>query len=77
MVNTTLSFVQNMGGGFIIVLLLFSLAYFVLWVYCLVDAIRSNFKDQNMKLIWVLILLFAHGLGPIAYLILGKGSKTT
>lgn len=77
MINTTLSFVQNMGGGFIAVLLLFSLAYFILWVYCLVDAIRSDFKDQNMKLIWVLILLFAHGLGPIAYLILGKGSKTT
>lgn len=77
MINTTLSFVQNMGGGFIIVLLLFSLAYFILWVYCLVDAIRSDFKDQNMKLIWVLILLFAHGLGPIAYLILSKGSKTT
>lgn len=75
MINTTLSFVQNMGGGFIAVLLLFSLAYFILWVYCLVDAIRSDFKDPNMKLIWVIILLFAHGLGPIAYLVLGKGSK--
>lgn len=72
-----LNFVQNLGGGAIIILLLFSLAYFVLWVYCLVDAIRSNFKDSNMKLIWVIILLFAHGLGPIAYLILGRGSKTT
>lgn len=77
MINTTLSFVQNMGGGFIVVVLLFSLAYFILWVYCLVDAIRSDFKDQNMKLIWIIILLFAHGLGPIAYLILSKGSKTT
>lgn len=73
----TLNFVQNLGGGAITILLLFSLAYFVLWVYCLVDAIRSNFKDSNMKLIWVIILLFAHGLGPIAYLILGRGSKTT
>ena len=77
MINTTLSFVQNMRGGFIVVVLLFSLAYFILWVYCLVDAIRSDFKDQNMKLIWIIILLFAHGLGPIAYLILSKGSKTT
>lgn len=73
---TTL-FVQNLGGGAIIILLLFALAYFILWVYCLIDAIRSDFKDPNMKLIWVIILLFAHGLGPIAYLILGKGSKTT
>jgi hypothetical protein len=73
----TLTFVQNMGGAFLIVLLLFSLAYFVLWVYCLIDVIRSDFKDQNMKLIWVIILLFAHVLGPIAYLILARGSKAT
>lgn len=77
MVNTTLAFVQNMGGGFMIVLLLFLLVYFILWVYCLIDAIRSDFKDPNMKLIWVVILLFAHGFGPIAYLVLGKGSKMT
>jgi hypothetical protein len=73
----TLTFVQNMGGAFLIVLLLFSLAYFVLWLYCLIDVIRSNFKDQNMKIIWVIVLLFAHVLGPIAYLILGRGSKAT
>ncbi|GAA0877499.1 hypothetical protein GCM10009119_04670 [Algoriphagus jejuensis] len=72
-----LAFIQNMGGGGIVTILLFSLAYFILWVYCLVDALRSNFKDPNMKLIWVIILLFAHGLGPITYLILGKNSKTT
>lgn len=70
-------FIHNMSGGVIVVVLLISIAYFILWVYCLVDVIRSDFKDSNMKLIWVVILLFAHGLGPIAYLILGKGSKTT
>ncbi|WP_255501989.1 PLD nuclease N-terminal domain-containing protein [Algoriphagus sp. AK58] len=70
-----LSFIQNMGGGFLLIILLFSLAYFILWVYCLIDVIKSNFKDQNMKLIWVVILLFAHVFGPLAYLILGKNSK--
>lgn len=73
----SLGFIQNMGGGFLVVLLAFSLAYFVLWVYCLVDVINGKFKDPNMKVIWVIILLFAHGLGPIAYLILGKNSKNT
>ncbi|MDX5340544.1 MAG: PLD nuclease N-terminal domain-containing protein [Cyclobacteriaceae bacterium] len=70
-----IAFIQNMGGGFLIVLLIFSLAYLALWVYCLVDVINGKFKDPNMKIIWVIILLFAHGLGPIAYLILGKNSK--
>jgi len=73
----TINFIQNMGGVGFLFFTLFGIAYFILWVYCLVDAIRSDFKDQNMKLIWVIILLFAHGLGPIAYLILGKNTKTT
>lgn len=73
----SLAFSQNIGGGFLIILLGFSLAYFFLWIYCLIDVIRSNFKDQNMKLVWVLILLFAQVIGPIGYLILGKNSKTT
>lgn len=67
-------FIQNMGGGFII-LFLFSILYFIFWVYCLVDVIRSEFKDPNMKLIWVLILVFAQGIGPIIYLIIGNSGK--
>lgn len=73
----TLSFIQNMGGGTVLIFLIFGLLYLILWIYCLVDILRSNFKDPTMKLIWVVILLFAHGLGPLAYLILGKNSKTT
>ena len=73
----TLNFVQNMGGGFLIIILLFSLAYFILWVYCLVDVIRSDFKDQNMKLIWVIVILFGQVIGPLAYLALGKSTKVS
>jgi hypothetical protein len=71
----TLTFIQNIGGGFLVIMLLFSLIYFLLWVYCVIDVIRSNFKDQNMKLIWIVILLFAHLIGPLVYLVLGKNSK--
>ena len=67
-----LLFLMNMGGG---TFLIFGLLYLVLWVYCLVDIIRSEFKDPNMKLIWILIILFAQVLGPIGYLILGKNTK--
>jgi hypothetical protein len=73
---TTL-FVQYMGGGGLILFLLISIAYFILWIYYLVGVIRSNLKDSNMKLIWVVVLLFADVLGPIAYLVLGKGTKTS
>ncbi|WP_297337339.1 PLD nuclease N-terminal domain-containing protein [Algoriphagus sp.] len=67
-----LSFLLNMGGGTIVI---FGLLYVVLWLYCLIDILRSDFKDPTMKLIWILIILFAQVLGPIAYLIIGKNSK--
>lgn len=70
----TIAFFMNMGfGGWLFAA--FSIAYFVLWVYCLIDVIRSEFKDSNMKLIWTVILLFAHLIGPLAYLAIGKSTK--
>lgn len=67
-----LAFIQNMPG---FVLLLISLFYLLLWVYCIVDITRSSFKDPNMKLIWIVILLLAHGVGPIIYLIMRGNLK--
>lgn len=68
----TLLFIQNFGAGTFIV---FSLVYLAVWVYCLVDIIRSNFKDPNMKMIWILIIVFAQFFGPIIYLAMGRGTK--
>jgi hypothetical protein len=67
-----LTFIYNLSGGTI---LLFALIYFVLWVYCLVDIIRSDFRDPNMKLIWIVVLLLGQGVGPLIYMILGRGTK--
>jgi succinate dehydrogenase hydrophobic anchor subunit len=73
-----LSFIQNIGGGSLIIILFlffFCLAYFILWLFCLIDVIRSEFKNQSMKIIWIIILLFAHIVGPLVYLVLRKSSK--
>ncbi|MBN3521266.1 PLDc_N domain-containing protein [Algoriphagus lutimaris] len=73
----TFHFIQNMGGGMIFFFMIFGLLYTILWIYCLVDIIRSEYKDANMKLIWLIIILFAQVIGPIVYLILGKSTKTS
>ncbi|WP_084421365.1 PLDc N-terminal domain-containing protein [Algoriphagus vanfongensis] len=72
-----LNFIQNMGGGSIIVLFLIGILYFGLWLYCIVDVIRSDFRDPNMKLIWILILIFVQFIGSIIYLAVGKTTKAT
>jgi hypothetical protein len=71
-----LSFVQNLGGSFILILSVISFIYLILMIYCLVDVIRSEFKDPNMKLIWIIIILFAQLIGTLVYLILGKSTKS-
>jgi hypothetical protein len=44
----------------------------VLWVLALVDVVRRQFRDPNAKLIWVLIVVFAHGIGALVYLVFGR-----
>lgn len=58
--------------GFPVLFALLAVAYMIFWIYTLIDVVRSNFKDQNMKIIWVLIILFAQVLGPILYWLLAK-----
>jgi hypothetical protein len=71
-----LSFVQNLGGSFILILSVISFIYLILMIYSLVDVIRSEFKDPNMKLIWIIVILFAQLIGILVYLILGKSTKS-
>jgi membrane protein DedA with SNARE-associated domain len=70
------SFVENLGSRFLLVAGALSAIYFILMIYCIVDVIKSEFKDPNMKLIWILIILFAQLIGTLVYLILGKSTKS-
>ncbi|MES2379040.1 MAG: PLD nuclease N-terminal domain-containing protein [Bacteroidota bacterium] len=71
--NTLAFFV--VGADSMIVLALFILAFPLLALFCLIDIIRSDFKDSTTKLMWVLIVLFAPFLGSIIYLVVGRKSK--
>lgn len=70
-----LSFIQNMGASFLIILSVLSFIYLILMIYSLIDIIRSEFKDPNMKLIWIIIILFAQLIGTLVYLVIGKSTK--
>lgn len=48
------------------------IAAFVFWVVELVDCTRREFKDSNEKLMWILIILLAQGVGAIVYYAVGK-----
>lgn len=68
-------FIGGVSGGVFLILGLLSFIFFVLWVITIVNAVQSNFKDPNMKLIWILIILFGNFLGMVLYWIIAPGQK--
>jgi hypothetical protein len=61
--------VSSVFGIFVV---LFSLAALVLWIWALVDIVKTNFTDSTQKLIWVLVVLLASFVGSILWLVWGR-----
>lgn len=64
------------GAGSILFVLIFAIgvAGLVFWIWALVDVVRSNFADNTMKLVWVLVILFTSLVGPLLWLIWGRNN---
>lgn len=48
----------------------------ILVIAALIDILRSNFRETNTKLIWVIIVIFVPVIGSLLYFILGGSQKT-
>jgi hypothetical protein len=60
------------GLLFALVLLLGCVAYVVFWLWMLVHAITNKALADGEKVVWVLVLVFMHFLGPILYFFIGR-----
>lgn len=58
---------QLISAGFIF---LFCLVAFGFWVYTIVDILRSQFKQPNQNILWLLLVIFAPFIGVILYWIM-------
>lgn len=45
------------------------------WIYAIVDVARSNFKKQNDKITWMMVVIFLNFAGATAYWIFGRRRK--
>ena len=66
-----LLFVNNLQGFEWVIVLI----PFMLWCLVLVDIIRSDFKDNTTKIIWLLIIIFIPFVGVILYPLLSSNQK--
>ncbi len=69
-------------GGIAIMIILFwlvmigiSIAATIFWVWMLIDAIQRKFPNENDKVLWILVILLAGGIGAIIYYFVVKHQK--
>ncbi|MFA5216824.1 SHOCT domain-containing protein [Sulfuricurvum sp.] len=48
---------------------------FILWIWALVDIIKSKFQEDLMQIVWLLIVFFLPFLGVLLYLLIGRSMK--
>jgi hypothetical protein len=60
------------GLFFMLIAGVIGLAYVVFWLCMLVHAITNKGLGDGEKIVWVLVLIFLHVLGPILYFFLGR-----
>jgi len=53
----------------LIILLIVGLIVFsiVFWIMMLVDCVKKKFKNENDKIVWVLVIIFAGIIGALIY----------
>ena len=53
----------------------FGLAGLALWGWCLYDVVTGTFKNDNDRIIWIILLLMIPVLGILFYLLLGREKR--
>lgn len=68
---------MGLAGQELLVILLFVGVFFLLPIFALVNVIRSDFRGQNDKLIWVIVIPFLNIIRALLYLIVGRKQRTS
>ncbi|WP_297044061.1 PLD nuclease N-terminal domain-containing protein [Thermoflavifilum sp.] len=54
---------------------LWGLLTLILWIWALVDIIKSRFNSDTTKIIWIVVVILLPLLGSILYLIIGRSQR--
>ncbi|MFT2009164.1 PLD nuclease N-terminal domain-containing protein [Pontibacter sp. 13R65] len=65
----------RLGGPELLLILFFMGIPAMLWLWALVDLLKSDFKNQTNKLVWAVVIIFLPVLGALLYLLIGRGQK--
>jgi heme/copper-type cytochrome/quinol oxidase subunit 4 len=57
-------------------IIVLGIALAAFWVAMLVDAIRRDYSDSSMRIVWVMVILFMQLLGALVYFLFGRSTGT-
>ena len=74
--NSALLFLGGIGLFEMIFICLIFIVPFIVWIWAIVDATKSEFKDSTSKVVWLLLICLLPFLGTILYFAIGRSQKT-
>lgn len=68
---------HGLDSGILVILLglcalLVAIAFFVFWIWMLIDAIKNPGIGSTERIVWVLVIVFLHFLGALIYWLVGR-----
>jgi len=54
---------------------LIGLLCLALWIFALVDIVRSRFRQDTTRIVWILIVIFLPVIGTILYYLIGREQR--
>ena len=47
-------------------------AFWIPWIWALIDCVRNESSEGNTKIVWVLVIVFLHVIGALLYFIVRR-----
>jgi hypothetical protein len=67
----TIAFIGGIGAFELLIIFVPA----ILWLWALIDVLRSEFRDSSTKVVWLIAIIFVPFLGAILYFGIGRRQK--
>ena len=64
------------GAGFLAMIIIFAIAWFLIWLVTIIDIVKSDFKRDADKIVWFLFVMAIAPIGAFLYFLIGRFQKT-
>ena len=68
--NSLTDLVRSLLGSFLLFMLLMMIigvALTIFWIWMIIDCAKRNFKKENEKIVWILVIVLLNVLGATIY----------